>query len=140
MSDGPDAETLKAIEQLVEHGAGASDGCGSGFADVVRRFEHGGGTLVLGEVWMDIAQALQQLTHRAITPDHQRRVAYAIAEVIASATRRPLAGLPDDVRLEFDSFVWRVACAWEAFLAGDVGDLIEHVGLEARATGLPTWP
>jgi hypothetical protein len=138
--DRAGAEANDALERLIEHGAGSAERTGSGFADVVWQFEHGSGALALGDVWSSIASALQRLRFTALGPADQLHVAYAIAEVISSGSRRPLAGVADDVRMEFESFVWRVACAWEAFLAGDIDNLVEHVQLEAMGAELPAWP
>ena len=31
---------------------------------------------------------------------------------------------------------WKINCAWDAILAGDIDDLHEHVELEGRARGI----
>ena len=140
MSERPQPEPSHAITTLCEHAAGSAEATGSGFSDVLWRHEHGVGPLALGEAWSSIASTLQGLTFAALSPDDQLRVAYSIAEVISAASRRPLVSADADVRFEFQSFVWRVACAWEAFLAGDIEDIAEHARLEAIAASLPVWP
>ena len=140
MADRAGAEATAAIERLIQHGAGSVEGTGDGFADLVLQFEHGSSALALGAAWSSIADALQTLSLITLNPVDQLRVAYAIAEVISSGSRRTLTDVAEEARGEFESFVWRVACAWEAFLAGDIDDLAEHVRLEARAANVPAWP
>ena len=88
---------------------------------MVWQYEHGLSPLALGEAWRSIANALQGLRFTMLATDDQLRVSYAVAEVISAASRRPLGSADAGVRFEFESFVWRVACAWAAFLAGDIG-------------------
>ncbi len=140
VADSVGAEANAAIARLIQHGAGSAEATGDGFADIVWQFEHGSSALALGAAWSSIADALQTLSLITLNPVDQLRVAYAIAEVISSGSRRTLTGVAEDARVEFESFVWRVACAWEAFLAGDIDDLVEHVRLEARAADVPAWP
>jgi hypothetical protein len=140
VEDRDGAGAKAAIERLIQHGAGSAEGTGDGFADVVWQFEHGSSALSLGAVWRSIADALQRLSLTTLEPFDQLRVAHAIAEVISSGSRRTFTGVAEETRVEFESFVWRVACAWEAFLAGDIDDLVEHVRLESWAADVPAWP
>jgi hypothetical protein len=140
VEDRAGAEANAAIERLIQHGAGSVEGTGDGFADIVWQFEHGASALSLGAAWSSISDALQRLCLTTLEPVDQLRVAHAIAEVISSGSQRTLTGVAEEARVEFESFVWRVACAWEAFLAGDIDDLVEHVRLEAWAADVPAWP
>jgi hypothetical protein len=67
--------------------------------------------------------------------DIDRRVAYAMSAVVTSGiehllalTTNPVADQSSVLALGVD--VWRVSCAWEAVLAGDIDSLSEHVELE----------
>ena len=64
-----------------------------------------------------------------------RRLTYAVAAVITSGLEHFL-WLVDDSATDASSALalgknlWRVSCAWEAVLAGDIDSLPEHVELE----------
>ena len=64
-----------------------------------------------------------------------RRLAYAIAAVITSGVEHFLwlvddSATDDSSALAMGKDLWRVSCAWEAVLAGDIDSLPEHVELE----------
>jgi len=65
-----------------------------------------------------------------------RRVAYAVGGIITSGVEHHL-WLMDNVATDRSSALsmakalWRVSCAWEAVLAGDIDSLSEHLELEA---------
>jgi hypothetical protein len=64
-----------------------------------------------------------------------RRVAYAVSAVVSSGIEHLLAltanPLPDQSSVRtLGVDVWRVCCAWEAVLAGDIDSVSEHVELE----------
>jgi hypothetical protein len=64
-----------------------------------------------------------------------RRLTYAVAAAITSGVERFLwlVGDPATDRssaLAMGKDLWRVSCAWEAVLAGDIDSLPEHIELE----------
>lgn len=83
----------------------------------------------------DVVSCLCQL-HAA--PDGGTTIATSLGVVYAMSN---IIGLLLDLLLEGDSnrssaiveAVWRINCAWDALLAGDVNDLREHVDMERRA-------
>jgi hypothetical protein len=64
-----------------------------------------------------------------------RRLAYTVAAVITSGVEHFLLLVGDSATdasaaLAMGRDLWRVSCAWEAVLAGDIDSLPEHVELE----------
>jgi hypothetical protein len=64
-----------------------------------------------------------------------RRLGYAVAAVITSGVEHFLCSVEDSATgtssaLAMGKELWRVSCAWEAVLAGDIDSLPEHVELE----------
>jgi hypothetical protein len=64
-----------------------------------------------------------------------RRLTYAVAAVITSGVEYLLWSVEDSATdtssaLAMGKELWRVSCAWEAVLAGDIDSLPEHVELE----------
>jgi hypothetical protein len=64
-----------------------------------------------------------------------RRLTYAVAAVITSGVEHFLWLVNDSATdtssaLSMGKDLWRVSCAWEAVLAGDIDSLPEHVELE----------
>ena len=64
-----------------------------------------------------------------------RRLTYAVAAVITSGVEHFLwlvdsSATDTSAALAVGKDVWRVYCAWEAVLAGDIDSLPEHVELE----------
>ncbi len=72
-----------------------------------------------------------------------RRLTYAVAAVITSGVEHFLwlvdnpATDTSSALLAMGKELWRVSCAWEAVLAGDIDSLAEHVELEEFARNLP---
>ena len=70
-----------------------------------------------------------------------RRVAYAVAVAITSGLEYFLSLVNNSATdrssvLAMGKNLWRVCCAWEAVLAGDIDSLPNHVELEEWGTGL----
>ena len=66
-----------------------------------------------------------------------RRLTYAVAAVITSGVEHFLWSLDDPATdtssaLAMGKDLWRVSCAWEAVVAGDIDSLSEHVELEEQ--------
>ena len=64
-----------------------------------------------------------------------RRLTYAVTAAITSGVEQFLSLVDDSATdtssaLAMGKDVWRVSCAWEAVLAGDIDSLPEHVELE----------
>jgi hypothetical protein len=129
-----------AVAILREQAQGTPEAQGSGFADVVWRYLHQGDTLALSAPWSQISGALQDLVsetgrwaHDGIPLD----ISYAVSEILTTALALVLTQKSASVRESLGSFAWRVACAWEAMLAGDIDDIAEHVANETLARGIP---
>lgn len=126
---------MDPVSALQEHAAGTPDATGVGFADRVWRCRQHDEPLVLEPVWESLVSCFQALTAESRTWSESGvplAVAYPVSEVIA-------AGLALGVEhgAAVNAFVWRVATAWEAVLAGDVEDVVAHVRDEALARGVP---
>jgi|SRR5215210_555629 len=64
-----------------------------------------------------------------------RRAAYAVAAIITSSVKYCLwlmdnAAADRSSALAMERNLWRISCAWEAVLAGDIDSLSEHLELE----------
>jgi hypothetical protein len=70
-----------------------------------------------------------------------RRLTYAVAAVITSGVEHFLrlvgdSATDDSAALGMGKELWRVSCAWEMVLAGDIDSLPEHIKLEEQARDL----
>lgn len=85
----------------------------------------------------DIITCLQQLNLQRPKADPPLALVYAMSGIIGEclSTIRKLEGSPTAIRTAKDLIraSWRIQCAWDAFLAGDIDDLQEHVELEEGA-------
>jgi hypothetical protein len=133
---------IDIVRELQEHAAGSPEADGDGYSDLVWQWEHGHGELDLTSPFADVTRLLQQYAaHAPATAEAPPfAVAYAIAEILDSATLRSVTSDTDTRREAFARFSWSIATAWRATLDGDIPDLAEHVRLGARARGLDAWP
>lgn len=129
------------VQRFRTHASGSSDGNGAGFADSVWRFHHDGPLPEFRRLSTEIESLLEQVVTRRTswrTEGVPLNLAYAVAEIHSSAARLMLEFLPADAARARGAayFLWRLACAWEALLAGDVDRIGEHVSLEAASLGV----
>lgn len=130
---------LEAAAVLRAQARGSPDARGGGFADVAWRFRHEGEDLVLAGPWARLCEALQALAPESgewARSGVPLDISYAVSEILASATALAANEEVDSVRRSFAAFAWRVACGWEAVLAGDSEDVAGHVANEARARAI----
>lgn len=66
--------------------------------------------------------------------------AYAVGEIVTRALDLAVTEEDPSVKESLTVFAWRVACGWEAVLAGDTENVVEHVRDEAYARGIPPLP
>lgn len=125
----------EAIELIRLHAEGSVDAKGDGLADVLWRSRNSEEAVDINGIAADIVFLLQVLQGEA------RRwretgvpvvLSYAMAEITSRATAVGLSGRTEAERQQGVSLAWRISCAWEALMAGDVGDFA-HVRLEERA-------
>ena len=122
-----------AIDRLVEHASGLDV---AGFADAVWQLRTAGTPPDLAAVWAELAQLLQTLADtEVVRPDRgiPLKLAYAIAEMQCTAVTLAMDARTETERNERDLFAWRLACGWQALLAGDVQDIGLHVADEELA-------
>lgn len=127
------------IDKIARHASGSPDADGGGFADALWAYAHGTAPLRLEAVWGDLVEALQEAQPLLASGGDEGvplRLAYAVAEILSAAAAAMNTEADDAARTEISLFAWRVACAWEALLAGDIDDLAEHVRLESAARGI----
>lgn len=129
------AQIVKALQV---HAVGSSDASGPGMADVAWRSRDETEVPNLQPVWMDLAQLFQALVPEApLWRDHgvPVEISYPVAEILSRGSKLSLS-VNTEIQREGSLLAWRVATAWEALMAGDIDDVIEHVRGEERALDL----
>ena len=75
---------------------------------------------------------------KSIDEDSLRATGYAIAGILSSSLEytlrwREKGRFNESVLRDLEHAAWRIACAWEQVLAGDIEDLMEDLALEEAA-------
>jgi hypothetical protein len=128
-------EQLDVVARLQQHVAGTAAAAGVGLADLVWR-RRGGDAIRLTECWTSILDCLQDLTVTSAAWSREGvplDVSYAVSEMLDTLLRLGLSETGSQERQDAFLLAWRIACAWEAVLAGDIEDLKSHVDHEEAA-------
>ena len=112
----------------------------SAFIDVVQAIRNGESGTCLGEAVADVIDCLEQLNHyNQGSPEGRGEilnidVVYAISGMTLLAIEVSIALCKTGKSCSrLLSAFWRIACAWDALLAGDIEDIHQHVDQEAAA-------
>jgi hypothetical protein len=103
--------------------------------------QHGDPHLDLDVITDDIIMCLEQLNQQMNKENRddvnmegidERLLAYAMSNIVCICLETGLQLQRKNLGIAGDIFVaaWRIACAWDALLAGDIEDLPKHVKLE----------
>jgi hypothetical protein len=113
---------------------------GSAFIDVVLAIKKGESETALGEAVADVIDCLQHLNHYNQDAQSDRRevlnldVVYAISGMTLLAIEVSMALCKTGKSCsKLLSAAWRIGCAWDALLAGDIENIHQHLDYEAAA-------
>lgn len=110
------------------------------FIDIVQAIRRGESGAGLTEAVADVIDCLEALNHHSqVAPG--RRGEILNVDVVYAISGMTLLGLEVSMELiktdkggiRLLSAVWRIGCAWDALLAGDIEDIHQHLDLEAAA-------
>lgn len=132
---------IEAVEALKRHAVGSDDAEGPGLADSIWRFTHGGQVPDLESLTSEVVSLISEIGRGRdwVAGSVPSGLAYSVAEIL-SLLAELAAGRSSNVILHNSSLaVWRVCTAWEALLAGDIDDIVEHVRLHLVAREAAPW-
>jgi hypothetical protein len=67
-------------------------------------------------------------------------LAYAVSNLITQCIELSASEERSTNSKEFAAWAWKLSCAWDGVLAGDIDDVVENVEIEASARGITTRP
>jgi hypothetical protein len=131
------------VNRLKEHSGlpGVTPELGtSSFFDRVQAIQKGEPETGLEEAVVDVIECLQRLNYynrgATETPGEilNSGVVYAISGRTLFATEVSLTrSQKGEISINLLNACWKIACAWDAVLAGDIEDIYEHLEWEATA-------
>lgn len=68
--------------------------------------------------------------------DVPRQLAYAVSNLITQCIELAASEKRSTNPKEFVAWAWKLSCAWDGVLAGDIDDVVEHAEVEASARGI----
>ena len=126
-------EIVSHLRRHTEGSSGADDP--TILADYAWMLKHGSLMTDVEPIWTDIVNQFEQLNveMRQLSSDDNlpRNVVYAISGLLNHCFSTSLLKKIDpNVRQQFLELGWKIACGWDAVLAGDIDNITEHVELE----------